>query len=93
MYLIDSNIIIYSSYEKNHQLRKFILLNNCRISSISIIETLGYHLLKEEEQNYYQDLIRTIQILPMSDNIVYRAVKCRQSKKMTLGDSILQQLL
>lgn len=50
MYLVDSNIIIYSFHDA--YLRKIIIAQDVYVSEISRIEVLGYHRLTSEEETY-----------------------------------------
>ena len=89
MYLIDSNIIIYASIPEHKFLREFIKSHSPYVSIISKIEVLGYHNLKNQEKIFLKEFFDTSFLINISDNIVERAIKLRQKKKMTLGDTII----
>ena len=91
MKLFDSNILIYSS-DKDYAVLKKLLhknLDKCLVSSASIIECLGYHKITIIEKKYLEHLFSQLQIIDISREIIYEATKLRQSKKMSLGDSII----
>jgi hypothetical protein len=63
--------------------------NRCYVSDISIIETLGYHKISLSEKNYLKELFLNIPRISINSAIIDHAVKYKQSKKMTIGDSII----
>ena len=89
MILLDSNIIIYSYHQKYISLRKLISENECFVSDISYIETLGYHKLSNPEKTYLHELFKIVKRIPINDSIISIAVDLKQKRKMTLGDSII----
>jgi len=89
MYLIDSNIVIYSYFPENEYLIEFILKNKCYISVISKIETLGYYKLSKSEKNYLEYFFEAIPLIQISNSIIDKSIEFRQQRKMTLGDSII----
>lgn len=89
MILLDSNIIIYSAKPENDRLREFIGQNSPMVSSVSVVEVLGYHRLTEEETSLFKEFFSWTKILPISDDVVSKAVKLRREKNMTLGDVLI----
>lgn len=87
--LLDSNIIIYSFQSQFQNLQSLMESNSTYCSAVTLIETLGYHELSEEEKFYLERLFEIIYVLPVTQNIIKRAISLRQKKKMTLGDSII----
>jgi toxin FitB len=87
--LIDSNIIIYSAQLENAQLRELIAEYAPAVSALSYLEVLGYHLLKEEQRQYFEQFFQVAQVLPISQDVLNQAVILRQQKRMTLGDAII----
>ncbi|MEH2320360.1 type II toxin-antitoxin system VapC family toxin [Nostoc sp.] len=59
------------------------------VSTLSYLEVLGYHLLKEEERQYFEEFFQVAQVLPISQDVLNQAVILRQQKRMTLGDAII----
>jgi predicted nucleic acid-binding protein len=87
--LLDSNIIIYASQPENSQIRHFIGENDIVGSAISYVEVLGYHRLTEEYRLYFEEFFGVVEVLPISNAVLDRAVLLRQIRKMTLGDAII----
>jgi predicted nucleic acid-binding protein len=87
--LIDSNIIIYAALPEHSALRQFVADHVPFVSSISYIEVLGYHRLNDKDRQHFQDFFAAANVLPVSNNVIDEAVKLRQQKKMSLGDSLI----
>jgi toxin FitB len=87
--LLDSNIIIYASQPEHDQIRRFISENEIAVSALSYVEVLGYHRLTEEFRLYFEEFFRIVEVLPISQAVLDRAVALRQMRRMTLGDSII----
>lgn len=87
--LLDSNIIIYSAKPENAQLRELIAEYAPAVSALSYLEVLGYHLLKEEQRQDFEEFFQVAQVLPISQDVLNQAVILRQQKRMTLGDAII----
>ena len=87
--LIDSNIIIYAAKPEHTALRTFIEKNAPAISAVSYVEVLGYHRLTNDERRHFEAFFAAATILAISDEVVERAVNLRQTKKMSLGDSLI----
>lgn len=88
MFLIDSNIIIYSYYSHPH-LRELIIRENSFISEISRIEVLGYHLLTNDEEIYFNDIFSVAPILIPDKAIYNEALNLRKKYNLKLGDAII----
>jgi len=87
--LLDSNIIIYAAQPEHAALRQFIETHTPTVSVISYIEVLGYHKLTEDDRPFLEQFFQTAERLPLSESVVQWAVKLRQRRKMSLGDSIV----
>jgi predicted nucleic acid-binding protein len=87
--LLDSNLIIYAAQPEHAALRQFIETHAPAISVVSYIEVLGYHKLSEEDRQFLEQFFQTAERLPLSEAVVQWAVKLRQRRKMSLGDSIV----
>ena len=87
--LLDSNIIIYAAQPEHVALRQFIEMHAPAVSVISQIEVLGYHKLTEEDRQFLEQFFRTAERLLLSESVVQWAIKLRQRRKMSLGDSIV----
>lgn len=89
MYLIDSNIIIYSALSENAFLRFYIQEQPSFTSSISQIEVLGFKGINEEEKQYFESCFSLLNIINLDNFIISKAIKLRQKYKISLGDSII----
>ena len=87
--LLDSNIIIYAAQPKHAALRQFIETYTPAVSVISYIEVLGYHKLTEDDLQFLEQFFQIAEQLPLSETVAQWAIKLRQRRKMSLGDSIL----
>jgi predicted nucleic acid-binding protein len=87
MVCFDTNIIIYIA---NGALGEDIIGNEPIIyPSIVRVESLGYPSIKSIEEQRIRELCATLTTAPLTDNIIENAIKLRQGKKMSLGDSIV----
>ncbi len=89
MFLLDSNIIIYALSPSHDQIRDFLRAKNLVTSIISKIEVLGYSKLTDHEREGFQIFFGSIPSIQLTESIVESAIKLRQVRKMTLGDSII----
>ncbi len=89
--ILDSNIIIYAAMPENKKLRKYLKSNenNLTVSIISKLEVLGYHKLSKEEKELFLHFFASINIIPINDAIIEKAIQIKQTKKASLGDSII----
>ncbi|MBT8420444.1 MAG: type II toxin-antitoxin system VapC family toxin [Gammaproteobacteria bacterium] len=87
--LLDSNIIIYSIKPEFIELRRLIAERNPAVSAISYVEVLGYHRLTEQDEQDLTAFFDAARMLPISRSILEQAVKLRQQRKISLGDSII----
>jgi len=87
--LLDSNIIIYSVQPEHTHLREFIAEYSPAVSALSYLEVLGYHLLTEQQRQYFEEFFQVAQVLPISQDVLSQAVALRQQRRMTLGDAVI----
>ncbi len=87
--LLDSNIIIYSAQPEHTQLRELIAEYAPAVSALSYLEVLGYHLLTEQQRQYFEEFFQVALVLPISQDVLEQAVILRQQRRMTLGDAII----
>ena len=87
--LLDSNIIIYAGQPDHDFLRRFIATHAPAVSAISYVEVLGYHNLTAAERTRLEAFFAAATVLPLSQEILTEAVRLRQQRKMTLGDSLI----
>ncbi|MBO0936553.1 type II toxin-antitoxin system VapC family toxin [Fibrella sp. HMF5335] len=89
MILLDSNLLIYSAQDKFAFLRLLISNSQTHISAMSKLETLGYQKLSTEERLYFEGIFKTSPVIPVTDDVIDKAVELRQQKKMSVGDCII----
>lgn len=89
MKIIDSNLIIYSAQTNYSYLRPLVEDNNNFVSAISKVEVLGYHQLKPAHILYFENVFRILQIIPLEDSILDKAIELRQQYRLKLGDSLI----
>lgn len=87
--LLDSNIIIYSSQPQYTSLRDLIEEQTAKVSVVSYIEVLGFHRITLSEKTFLQQFFDSAEILSLTDPIATRAIRLRQFRRMSLGDSII----
>ncbi|MCC5635012.1 type II toxin-antitoxin system VapC family toxin [Nostoc sp. CHAB 5844] len=87
--LVDSNIIIYAAQPEHSQLRELIAEYSPAVSALSYLEVLGYHLLSEQQRQYFEEFFQVAQVLPISQEVLNQAVALRQQRRMTVGDAII----
>lgn len=83
--LIDSNIIIYAALPENQWLRDFISDHCPAVPAVAYVEVLGYHGLTEQDREYFEEFFAASEILPISSEVLERAVKLRQTRRMTVS--------
>lgn len=89
MLLLESNIFIYSILPEHKALRDWMLKQDFAASEISLVEVLGYHRLSDDDAHELENLFNMAKVLPMSRDIVDRAIQLRRQRKMGLADSFL----
>jgi len=89
MYLVDSNIIIYSYSEQYEYLRDLLYHELVYVSEISRVEVLGYHKLTPDEESYHQDFFKLIPIIYPTKEIFDKSIQVRRRYNLKLGDSII----
>jgi len=91
MYLLDSNILIYSAKTEYAFLRNYIASTTAvsAVSVATIIEVLGFHRLVPEDKTYFESCFALLQVFEVTQLISDRAVVIRQSQKLSLGDAII----
>jgi toxin FitB len=59
------------------------------VSMISRVEVLGYHRLTETQKEYFEKFFKITPLLPVTEEIILKAIALRQQKKMSLGDALI----
>lgn len=83
--LLDSNIIIYAIQPDYGKLRNWITNNNVGVSSITLLEVLGYHNLKTADKHDFEELFG----YAVTHEVIERAIDFRQRQNMSIGDTII----
>ncbi len=89
MRLIDSNLIIYFAKPGFMWLNSHIQTLDAHFSVLTKIEVLGYHLLQPREKTFFETYFNSITPLSLTDDIIERAIRLKQTRKMSLGDSVI----
>ena len=89
--ILDSNIIIYSARPEYVQLARYLQANQAivRGSLISTIEVLGFSRLAPKDKLTFETYLASVEILPLGREVVTEAIRLRQQRKRSLGDSII----
>jgi toxin FitB len=87
--LLDTNIIIYAVQQQYPQVRRFVARQTPLVSVISYIEALGFPRIQHDEKTALEDFFRDVRRLPLSETVMVEAARLRQTRKMSLGDSII----
>ena len=88
-FIIDSNIIIYSSKKDYEFVRRWIQNKDIGVSDVSRIEVLGYEKLRRENKDYFSILFKKFRTFPIDEQVILKSIALRQTKNMSLGDSII----
>jgi toxin FitB len=89
MKIIDSNLLIYSYQEEYKYLRALLQEPDVCISAISKLEVLGFTKITLMDKMYYSALLEEIPQIPITDEILNKAIELRQTKRMSVGDAII----
>jgi toxin FitB len=90
MYLLDTNLIIYSAQaEFRNLLFPLVTDEDNAVSIITTIETLGFKGLTMEENLYFRNIFKLTEILQLNTQIAEKAILLRQTHKIHLGDAII----
>ncbi|MDZ4682515.1 MAG: type II toxin-antitoxin system VapC family toxin [Saprospiraceae bacterium] len=90
MKLLDTNILIYSGEQEfTNILQPYVTDTRSLVSVISQVETLGYMKITPQQAIYFESLFLILEPVPVDDRIIQKAIELRQSKKLSLGDSLI----
>ena len=88
-YLLDSNIIIYSPNPSHAFIPALTQRLTPAVSAISYVEVLGFPKITKAEAQEYLNIFAAAVIFPLHQATLEEAVRLRQQKKMSLGDSLV----
>jgi predicted nucleic acid-binding protein len=87
--LLDSNILIYGAKGANPALDAILDRTDLAATSITKIETLGFHRLSTLEKQWLETAFERMKILLLDEAVAARAIALRQERKMGLADAII----
>lgn len=89
--ILDSNIIIYSAKPDYIELARYLQLNQdiVRVSLISTLEVLGFSRLSLKDKLTFEGFFGSVKIFPITETIITEAIRLRQQRRRSLGDSII----
>jgi toxin FitB len=89
MKLVDSNILIYAAKPEFPLLKELLEREDIAVSELTKLEVLGFRNLTEEAEKYFNAVFALVTILPISHEIISRAIELRQQSNMKSADSII----
>ena len=89
MFLIDSNIILYSYLPQYKYLKNLFAKESVFVSEISRVEVLGYHKLTRDEEIYFTNIFKFVPIIFPSQEVFDTAITIRKAHNLKLGDSLI----
>ena len=87
--IVDSNLIILASKSSHVEILDWLLETPLSVSASSRVEVMGYRDMTEEERSTLNRLFAELQVIAITDPILDEAIRLKQTKKMSLGDSII----
>ena len=89
--LLDSNILIYAANETDPTEPVSLLARHpdACISSVTRLEVLGYHSLRNEEKAALEIMVEHLSIYSVTESVIDDAIYLRQQKSMSAGDAII----
>jgi predicted nucleic acid-binding protein len=93
MYLLDTNVVVHY-LNKSLPLKLIRFLNqfideNCYVSIITQMETLGYNFKNKSDKNVTEIFIENSIVLEISPEVVKKTIAIRKSRKINLPDAII----
>lgn len=89
--ILDSNIIIYANKPGYRALQLYLAARqpDLQASLISKIEVLGFPRITVADEQDLTAFMDAMAILPVDEAIITEAIRLRQQRKRSLGDSII----
>lgn len=89
--ILDSMVLIYAVEPSYVRLRAYLAEQKEQpfVSLITKLEVLGFHKLTPDDEVELKRLLATSAILPINDIIIAEAIRLRQQRRRSLGDSII----
>jgi hypothetical protein len=87
--LLDSNIVIYAANGTSPAAEELVAASGHAVASITLIEVYGCKNLEPDEKRALDTVFARFEVYDLDRNVVDRAIQLRQTRKMSLGDSII----
>lgn len=89
--IVDSNVIIYSIQDDYEELQDYLLgqADLIHASAITKVEVIGFHKLNNSEKQEFEQFFAAITTLPITEAIIAEAIRLRQQRRGSVGDSII----
>ncbi|GAA4198141.1 type II toxin-antitoxin system VapC family toxin [Pedobacter jeongneungensis] len=87
--IFDTNIVIYLSKKLLAPEEVFAENKTYSISIISKMELLGYAFKNKLEEKYINELIDSLNIIPLNDAVVNTTIAIRKVNRIKLPDAII----
>ena len=87
--LLDSNIFIMAGSGDHDHLLGYFRSGEASYSSASRVEVLGYSKLDPEDEKELLELMELVTELPITPEVIEKAIELRKRKKMSLGDALI----
>lgn len=89
--ILDSNIVIYSTQPDYLWLARYLQRTTdfASVSLITTLEVLGFHKLSDHDKATFESYFKVIDVHPITPNIIAEAIRLRQQRRRSLGDSII----
>lgn len=89
--IIDSNVLIYSNQPGYGNVLAYLDANrsDLQVSLVTKVEVLGYHKITPADEADFMTFFASVSVLPIDETVVAEAIRLRQQRKRSLGDSII----
>lgn len=89
MKLLDTNILIYSAQPEYHHLQTLYKEIGVSVSEMTRLEVLGTDKLTEETETFFNAVFSVVRVIPVSREVIDKAIVLRRTRKMKVGDAII----
>jgi predicted nucleic acid-binding protein len=89
MRLVDSNILIFAAKPEYPQLKELLEQDDIAVSELSRLEVMGFPGLTDEAEDFFNAVLSVVTILPISQDVIDRAIEIRQLYNIKPADSII----
>lgn len=89
--ILDSNIVIYSTQPEYVWLARYLqrATDSASVSLITTLEVLGFHKISAQDKAIFESYFEVIDVHPVTPVIINEAIRLRQQRRWSLGDSII----